>query len=277
MQPLLDVRNLSVTYLGRDGAEYPALTGISFCIGRGEAVGLLGESGCGKSTTALAVLGLMSGESARVRGSVLFRAQDLLSMSESELRLIRGARISLIFQDAEISLSPMMRVGHQVAEVIRAHRDWDRQQCCEEARAALGRVGLEGERIFHAYPHQLSGGQRQRVVVAQALACEPALLIADEPTASLDARAQADFLALLREMKDQLGISILLISHSPQVLATVAERVLVMHEGHLIEEGTPLEIFLHPSERWTQQLLRAGASRANRRRASDELANAVEP
>lgn len=255
MKNLLTVRNLAVEF--RNGeARHSALRGIDFDVRRGEIVGLMGESGSGKSTAALALLGILP-ESARVTGSGILREKELLSLSEREWEKVRGTEIALVFQEPEIALNPVMRAGDQVAEVIRAHKKWDRSRCREEARAALARVGLVDERIALAYPHQLSGGQRQRVVLAQALACEPALLVADEPTASLDARSQADFLALLKNLRDKAGLTVLLISHSPEVQASVADRVVILKEGQIVEEGTFEALYRASADAYTRKLLRA--------------------
>lgn len=274
MELLLKVRGLAVEFRKADvvrarrslirrarsatGARdrHSALRGIDFEIRRGEIVGLMGESGSGKSTAALALLGLLP-ETARVTGSAMFRERELLSSSEREWEKIRGTDIALVFQEPEIALNPVMRAGDQVAEVIRAHQNWGGRRCRDEARAALARVGLADERIFLAYPHQLSGGQRQRVVLAQALACEPALLIADEPTASLDARSQADFLALLKNLRDASGLTVLLISHSPEVQASIADRVVILKEGQILEEGRFEALYRRSSNAYTRKLLRA--------------------
>jgi len=203
----------------------------------------MGESGCGKTTLSLAMLGLLAKEQAAVSGSVMFRGRELLGLDERLLAKVRGAKISLVSQEPGIALSPVMRAGDQIAEVLHAHRKWDWAQCRVEARSWLARVGLMPiDRIYASYPHQLSGGQLQRVVLAQALACEPEIVIADEPTASLDALTQSSFLALLRELKSQLGISVLLISHSAHVQANMADRVLIMKEGRIVEEGRFNEI-----------------------------------
>lgn len=254
---LLQVSNLTVQYRAADLRLHPAVDRISFHVESGEVLGLMGESGSGKSSVALALLGLLPVESTEVSGSVLFQRQELLTMPERVLQQIRGAAISLVFQEPGISLSPMMRAGDQVAEVIHAHRSWNWKHCRMEAEQMLARVGLTPtDRIFSAYPHQLSGGQRQRVVLAQALACDPALLIADEPTASLDARSQADFIALLRSLKQQFHISILLISHTPEIQASLADRLLVMKNGRILEEGSFDELYRNPSHAYTRLMLR---------------------
>ncbi|MHB8542152.1 MAG: ABC transporter ATP-binding protein [Candidatus Acidiferrales bacterium] len=262
MEKLLEVRGLTIQYDAGGAHPHRAVDGVCFDIACGEVVGLMGESGCGKSSIALAALGLLGGESAAVCGSILFRGQELLKMDERSLAKIRGAEISLVFQEPGISLSPMMRAGEQVAEVIHAHRGGRWKDCREEAETMLARVGLEqAKRIFSAYPHQLSGGQRQRVVLAQALACGPALLIADEPTASLDARSQAEFVALLRRLKEETEISILLISHTPEIQASLADRLLVMKDGRIVEEGNFKEIYRNPRHDYTRAILRRAAGR----------------
>lgn len=232
MQTLLAVKNLNVSYRCADASQQRAVQDASFEIDAGRVLGLMGESGCGKTSIALAVLGLLSKQQAHVSGSIRFLGKELLKMEQSTLRAIRGAGISMVFQEPGMALNPVMRVRDQVAEVIHAHRDLKWEQCHAGAEAALVRVGLPNtQRISSAYPHQLSGGQQQRVALAQALACEPALLIADEPTASLDARSQYELLALLRELQRELGISVLLISHSAEVQARLADRVMVMTQG----------------------------------------------
>lgn len=273
MEVLLQVRNLAVEFC--DGAaRYGALHGIDFEIGRGEIVGLMGESGSGKSTTALSLLGLLPRESVRVSGSVMFRGVELLSLREREWQSVRGSQIALVFQEPEIALSPVMRAGDQVAEVIRAHRKWSWQRCRDEARMALGRVGLTDERLAVSYPHQLSGGQRQRVVFAQALACEPVLLIADEPTASLDARSQAEIIELLKELRRETGLTVLLISHSPEVQASLADRLVILKEGRILETGTFEELYEASAHSYTRKLLgadRMGIGATGRPSASRNL------
>lgn len=260
MPSLLQVKDLNVSYCEADAKLRQAVAGVSFEIARGEVLGLMGESGCGKTSTALALLGLLSDQHAQISGSVQFRGQELLSMDPRALRALRGAAISMVFQEPEIALNPVMRAGHQVAEVIHAHKGSSWEQCHAEAQAALARVGLPATpRIFSAYPHQLSGGQRQRVVLAQALACEPALVIADEPTASLDARSQSELLALLRQLKQDLGISILLISHAPEVQAFLADRLMVMADGRVVEQGRFEELYQNPSHELTKALLRTSS------------------
>jgi ABC-type glutathione transport system ATPase component len=260
MQALLRVQDLNIAYGGAGRGRHHAVQNVSFEICEGEVVGLMGESGCGKTSIALASLGLLSAEQVDVSGSIQFRGEELLSKGRRALRAIRGAGISLVFQEPELALSPVMNVRDQVAEVIHAHNDWKWERCRADAELALHRVGFaDSQRIFSAYPHQLSGGQRQRVVLAQALACKPALLIADEPAASLDARSQSEILALLGKLQRELRISILLISHAPEVQATLADRLMVMANGRIVEQGPFEQLYRNPTHDCTRAMLRAAA------------------
>ena len=260
MQDLLRVTNLNVSYRGAGPGRQDAVENVSFAIGEGEVLGLMGGSGCGKTTVALALLGLLSGNEAQVSGSIQFRGEELLRKDRRALRAIRGAGISLVFQEPELALSPVMKIRDQVAEVVHAHNDWKWERCRKAAEWALARVGFaDVQRISSAYPHQLSGGQRQRVVLAQALACKPALLIADEPAASLDARSQSEVLALLRKLQRELCISILLISHAPEVQASLADRLLVMADGRIVEQGPFERLYRNPAHACTRAMLRIAA------------------
>ena len=261
MQVLLRVTDLNVIYHGAGSRQHHAVQSASFEMGEGEVLGLMGESGCGKTSVALALPGLLSQDRAQVSGSIQFRGNELLSRNQSSLRAIRGAGISLVFQEPELALSPVMKIRDQVAEVIHAHNDWNWQRCRAEAESALARVGLaDSPRIFSAYTHQLSGGQRRRVVLAQALACNPALLIADEPAASLDARSQSELLALLRKLQRELNISILLISHAPEVQASLADRLMVMANGRIVEQGRFEQLYRNPSHSITRAMLRTSGA-----------------
>jgi ABC-type glutathione transport system ATPase component len=238
MRRSLKIRNLTVKFPAARAAAHTAVDNVSFDLDEAEVVGLMGESGCGKTTLSLAMLGLLTREQAEVSGSVMFGGQELLGLDERSLARVRGAKISMVPQEHGIALSPMIQVGDQIAEVLHAHKKWSWPECRAEAEGWLSKVGLlPTNRIYASYPHQLSGGQLQRVVLAQALACEPEIVIADEPTASLDALTQVSFIGLLRELKSQMGISVLLISHSAQVQAALADRVLLMKEGRIVEEG----------------------------------------
>jgi ABC-type glutathione transport system ATPase component len=257
MEALLKVDNLSVSYRAPAGRETTAVRGICFQVAPGETVGLMGESGCGKSSIALAIMGLLENERATISGSVSYRGENLVGMAERRLEKLRGAAISLVGQEPAISLCPLMRVGMQIAEVVHAHREWSWEKCREEAHSMLARVGLEPtNRIFSAYPHQLSGGQLQRVVLAQALVCGPALVIADEPTASLDAGSQADFIALLGDLKQRLRMSLLLISHTPEIQASLADRLIMMRDGSVVEEGDFDRLYVNPADPYTAAMLR---------------------
>jgi len=263
MDPLLQVRDLSVSYRQESAEPHQAVAAVGFDIHAGEVLGVMGESGCGKTTVALSLLGLLPRDRTDISGSILFRGRELKGMKEAELRRIRGAEISLVYQEPEIALCPVMRVGQQIAEVLRAHKSWTTGRCRVEANSLLARVGFENpSQIADRYPHQLSGGQRQRILLAQALACEPALIVADEPTASLDASSQSEFLELLRQLKDETSTAMLLISHAPEVQATLADRLVVMSHGQIIEQGDIRQVCLHPADPRTRKLLDRNASGA---------------
>jgi ABC-type glutathione transport system ATPase component len=255
--PLLQVRGLTVRYEPEGQAPVLAVDGACFDIGGGEAVGLLGESGCGKTTTALSLLGLQPPRARVLDGSVRLQGRELVGLAERELEKVRGAAAALIFQEPALALNPVLRAGDQVAEVIRAHLGGGRKRCRAGAVDVLGRVRLDADSVYDAYPHELSGGQRQRVGIAQAVACAPPLLIADEPTAALDATTQVEILTLLDDLKHRLGLALLLISHSLRTLAAVADRILVMQAGRIVEEGPVEQILRRPAHRHTQELLRA--------------------
>lgn len=253
---LLQVRNLTIEFGAHEQSSCRAVDAVSFDIDGGEIVGLAGESGCGKSTLALGLVGLLDKKTAAVSGSVLFQGNNLLEFREDALQKIRGAKISLICQEPRIALCPVRCVGEQIAEVLHAHSGLDWRACRAEANSWLERIGLQPrKRFWAAYPHQLSSGQLQRIVLAQALICKPELLIADEPTASLDAQNQAEFIELVRTLKAQMGISVLLISHAPEVHASLADRVLLMKDGRLIEQGGLTEVFRNPKDAYTRAIL----------------------
>jgi oligopeptide/dipeptide ABC transporter ATP-binding protein len=251
----LEVRDLWVRFRVDAGPEFTILDRISFDIAPGEIVGLLGESGSGKTTMALSLLRLLPPNARVAGGSIQFRGRDLLSLNERQLREVRGAELSLIHQDSSV-LNPVMRVGDQVTEVVRAHHRWPMLRLREEAMAALAAVGLGGsDRIYSSYPHQLSGGQRQRIVIAQALVCKPDLVIADEPTASLDATTAAEIVDLVKGLKSASDTSFLFITHDPATLATLADRVMVMYAGQIVEDGPLSEVYSQPQHPYTRALL----------------------
>ncbi len=261
---LLRVRDLTVQFCLDVGREFTVLDTISFDIAPGEIVGLLGESGSGKTTTALSLLGLLPPAARVTNGSVRFRGRDLLSLNENQLREVRGAEISVICQDLSV-LNPVMRVGDQVTEVIRAHRRWTARRAHEEAEAVFAAIGLGGsDRIYSAYPHQLSGGQRQRIVIAQALACKPALVIADEPTAWLDATTSAEVLDFLKRQRKLSDTAFLFISHDPATLATLADRIMVMYAGQIVENGPLHDLYTQPLHPYTRALLQCAPQQSAR-------------
>jgi oligopeptide/dipeptide ABC transporter ATP-binding protein len=252
---LLRVHGLTVAYATPVGTPHPSLLGVDFEIRPGEIVGILGESGSGKSTLALSTLGLLPA-STEIAGSIFFEGKDLLRLDEAGWRGIRGARIAMVFQDPGLSLSPVMRVGNQIAEVLRAHRTEQGSHRKQQVEAILEAVGLPHfDRIYKAYPHQLSGGELHRVAIAQALACQPDLVIADEPTRSLDGTRQAEILELLRESNRRLGCALIFITHNPGLLAGFADRVIVMYAGRIVEEGPVSRVFRRPLHPYTQGLL----------------------
>jgi len=242
MAELLQVENLGVLFSSRGLPGVCALNGVSFAIDAGERVGLQGESGSGKTTLCLALLALLP-KTARVAGSIRFRGRDLCCLKESELEAVRGAEISMVFQEPALGLHPTLPVGEQVADVIQAHSNWGRRRCREEAELALDQVQLkEVRRIYAAYPHQLSGGQRQRVGIALALASGPSLLLADEPTASLDSALEIQILELLLHLNQSLGIAMLMVSHNLHILTDFAGRLMVISSGHIAADGGLTEV-----------------------------------
>jgi len=239
MESLLQVQNLTVHYCGRDGVERRVLHDLSLEIGPGETVGLLGPSGCGKTTLALALLRLLPRTARVVSGSIRFREHDILHIDQRTLQRIRGAETSIIFQEPASSLNPVMRVGDQIAEVVRAHTKGSRRSWQRAAESVLAEVHLGDARIYTAYPHQLSAGQRQRIAIAQALVCKPDFLIADEPTSALDNTTQAEILELVKNLKQRLQIALLFITHNPALLTGFADRLSVMKAKEPAGPGSP--------------------------------------
>jgi oligopeptide/dipeptide ABC transporter ATP-binding protein len=258
MRPLLQVRDLTVCYHSNDRRPIIAVNELSFDIAPGEAVGLLGESGCGKTTLGLTLLGLLPISGSVSSGSITFMESDLLQLRERQLQRVRGSCISMAYQEPGAALNPVIRVGDQIAVVLRAHNRLSWARAREEAKELLAQVGFAAHSgISDAYPHQLSGGEKQRVVIAQAIACRPALIIADEPTTALDVVSQAEILDLLKTLQAELQVALLLISHDPGVLECLVDRVLVMYAGRLVEEGTTYDVLVEPLHPYTQGLLRA--------------------
>ena len=264
---LLEVRDLSVRFDTDEGTVH-AVDRMSLELAPRQVLGIVGESGCGKSVTALSILGLLP-KTATATGSVRFEGEELLGASRSRLRKIRGRKISFVFQEPMTSLNPVLRVGHQVEEVVREHMDVSRSAARARAVDLLDLVHIpDPRRRVEEYPHQLSGGMRQRVMIAMALACDPKILIADEPTTALDVTIQAGILDLLRELRERLGTAIILITHNLGVVADLADRVVVMYAGRKAEEAPVGELFAHPQHPYTIGLLgavpRAGAARNGR-------------
>jgi len=257
MTPLLDVQDLTVVFEG-SRTTVTAVDHVSFQLAAGETLGLVGESGSGKSVTAFSILRLVQPPGRIVGGRVLFEGLDLLTLSERDMRQVRGARISLIFQEPMTALNPVMRVGDQIAEALRVHGLADAGAARARAIELLDAVRVtEPARRVRDYPHQLSGGMRQRVMIAIALACRPPLIIADEPTTALDVTIQAQVLDLLRELKERFNLALLLITHDFGVIAEMADRVAVMYKGQIVETGPVRQILRNPEHTYTRSLLAA--------------------
>ena len=257
MAHLLEVNNLQTHFPTRSGLVR-AVDGVSFYLDRGELLGLVGESGCGKSITALSVMRLIGPPGKIVNGEILFDGKDLLKLSDAEMREMRGDDIAMIFQDPMTSLNPVFTVGEQIAEALRLHRKMTRKQARQATIEAMREVAIpDPARRIDDYPHQLSGGMRQRVMIAMALACNPKLLIADEPTTALDVTIQAQSLELLNELRKQRQLAVLLITHDLGVVAEVADRVAVMYTGRIVEESPVDELFARPKHPYTEGLLRS--------------------
>jgi ABC-type dipeptide/oligopeptide/nickel transport system ATPase component len=257
MTSLLDVQHLTVVFEG-GASTVTAVNDVSFQIAPGETLGLVGESGSGKSVTAFAILRLLQPPGRITGGRVIFEGRDLLALSEREMREVRGARISLIFQEPMTALNPVMRVGDQIAEALTVHGLARGSEATARAIDLLTAVKIpDAARRVRDYPHQLSGGMRQRVMIAIALACQPPLVIADEPTTALDVTIQAQVLELLRELKAKYNLAVLLITHDFGVIAEMADRVAVMYKGSLVEQGPVRQILREPVHEYTRTLLAA--------------------
>lgn len=259
MGAILEVRDLRLTYRSRAGNSFRALDGVSFCLESGEVLGVLGESGSGKSTLATSLLGLFRANGVTASGAVLFDGQDLLQAKPGELQRIRGKRISLIFQEPSLALHPTMRAGTQIRRVLAAHGTVGGRALDERIRQVLEALFFaeEAERVARSYPHQLSGGQRQRVLIAQAIACGPAVIIADEPTASLDPTTQMEILGVFRALRKSLRLTMMFITHNPALLAGFADRILVLYAGRVMELGRAEEILASPKHPYTQSLFQS--------------------
>jgi peptide/nickel transport system ATP-binding protein len=254
--PLLEVEDLRVSFATEDGI-IRAVDGVSFTVGRGEIVAIVGESGSGKSVTAMTLMGLTRGPNARFEGSARFEGTELVSAPDAELRKIRGAEIAMVFQDPMSSLDPVYRIGTQIVEQIRVHdKSVSKAQALDQAADLMERVGIPRARDrLRSYPHEFSGGMRQRVMIAMALSCSPSLLIADEPTTALDVTIQAQILDELRQLRNESGAGIILVTHDLGVVADIADRVVVMYSGRVVEQGTLDQLFYDPQHPYTWGLL----------------------
>jgi peptide/nickel transport system ATP-binding protein len=255
-ETVLDVKNLQTVFFTNSGL-FKAVDDVSFHVRRGETLAIVGESGCGKSVSALSIMRLVPDPPGRiVGGSVTLEGTDLLGIDEAAMRKIRGNRMSMIFQEPMTSLNPVMRIGDQITEVVRLHQDMTAKEAWTKAVEMLRLVRIpEPERRAHEYPHQLSGGMRQRAMIAMALACRPALLIADEPTTALDVTIQAQILALILDLQKTLGTGLILITHDLGVVAQTAQRVIVMYAGKKVEEATVEALFENPRHPYTRGLM----------------------
>lgn len=254
-EKLLEIKDEYLSFFTPAG-EVKALSGVSFSLEEGEVLGIVGESGSGKSVTAYSIMGLTAFPGKLIGGTIRFNGHQVDKMTEKEFRKMRGNEVSIIFQDPMTSLNPVYTIGNQIEEVIKLHTDKSPREAHERARELLELVGInEPEKRLKQYPHELSGGMRQRVMIAIALACEPKLLIADEPTTALDVTIQAQILELMQELRAKLGMSIIMITHDLGVVASMCERIAVMYAGHIVEYGTTDEVFYSPSHEYTKGLI----------------------
>ena len=256
-EKLLEIKDERLSFFTPAG-EVKALNGVSFSMEEGEVLGIVGESGSGKSVTAYSIMGLTAYPGKLVGGTVRFNGHEIEKMTEKEFRKIRGNEVSIIFQDPMTSLNPVYTIGNQIVEVILLHTNKTKKEAYERAKELLELVGInEPSKRLKQYPHELSGGMRQRVMIAIALACEPKLLIADEPTTALDVTIQAQILELMQELRKKLGMSIIMITHDLGVVASMCEKIAVMYAGHIVEYGTADEIFYNPSHEYTKGLIKS--------------------
>ena len=254
-EKLLEIKDEKLSFFTPAG-EVKALNGVSFSMNEGEVLGIVGESGSGKSVTAYSIMGLTAYPGKLIGGTIYFNGHQIEKMSEKEMRKIRGNEVSIIFQDPMTSLNPVYTIGNQITEVIRLHTGKSKEEAHDRAKELLELVGInEPTKRLKQYPHELSGGMRQRVMIAIALACEPKLLIADEPTTALDVTIQAQILELMQELRQKLGMSIIMITHDLGVVASMCERIAVMYAGHIVEYGTADEIFYEPKHEYTKGLI----------------------
>ncbi|MEK3915755.1 ABC transporter ATP-binding protein [Paenibacillus sp. FSL H7-0331] len=276
MSVLLEVEGLKTEFLTRNGSVR-VVDGVDFVLRKGETLGVVGESGCGKSVTSMSIMGLLPKGQGRIAGGdVRFHGKSLLSLSSREMRQVRGNRIAMIFQDPMTSLNPVFKIGSQIAEALRFHLSISRKEAWSQAVDMLTKVGIpRPERIAQEYPHQLSGGMRQRVMIAIAMACNPEVLIADEPTTALDVTIQAQILDLMRDLQKEQGTAIMLITHDLGVVAESCQRVVVMYAGQVVEEAEVRTLFKHPRHPYTKGLLASLPQLAGERKRLDPIVGSV--
>lgn len=257
-ETVLQVRNLK-TYFYTEEGTVPAVDGLDFDLHKGETLAIVGESGCGKSVTSLSILRIVPTPPGKILdGEILYKGEDLLKKTEKQMRSIRGNEISMIFQEPLTSLNPVFTIGRQITDILCMHQGMKKKEAYEKAVEMLKKVRIPSpEKVVNDYPHQLSGGMRQRVMIAMALACEPDILIADEPTTALDVTIQAQILELMQELQKKLGMAIIMVTHDLGVIATMCDEIIVMYGGRVCERGTADEIFYNPSHEYTKGLLRS--------------------
>ncbi|MEK3798644.1 ABC transporter ATP-binding protein [Peribacillus sp. FSL H8-0477] len=255
--PIIEVKQLRTSFQTDDGS-IPVVNSIDFHVLPGEVLGVVGESGCGKSVTSLSIMGLVEARTGKVEGEILFKGDNLANASEKKMRKIRGNEIAMIFQEPMTSLNPVFTIGQQLTESLRVHRKWGKKQASVRAVEMLKLVGLgRAEELLKQYPHQLSGGMRQRVMIAMAMICEPELLIADEPTTALDVTIQAQILELMKDLNKKTDTAILMITHDLGVVAEMCQRVIVMYAGRIVEEGDVRSVFQNPLHPYTVGLIQS--------------------
>lgn len=256
-QSLLEVKHLQTAFLDKKECT-TVIDDVSFSLKPGETVGIVGESGSGKSVTSLSIMRLLSLKKAQTTGQIIFEGKDLLSLTDDEMDNVRGNRISMIFQDSMTSLNPVFSVGNQITEAIRAHQGLNKEEAKQRAIEMLGKVGLpRPEKIMKEYPFTLSGGMQQRVMIAMALCCNPSLLIADEPTTALDVTIQAQIVQLLKDLRKETGMAIILITHDIGLIAEMADKVIVMYAGQIVEETDVFTLFRNPKHPYTKALMKS--------------------
>ncbi len=282
MQPLLEVKDLRTSFF-TDAGEVRAVDGVSFAVEPGKLMGLVGESGSGKTASVLSVMRLLPERARVMGGAVLFEGRDLLKLSEPEMRAVRGAKIAMIFQEPMTSLNPVFTIGSQIGEAVRLHQHTARRETLERTIEALRLVGIaDPERRVNDYPHQLSGGMRQRVMIAMALACEPKLLVADEPTTALDVTIQAQILDLIRELQVRLKLAVILVTHDLGVVAQYADDVTILYAARVMEQAPSAELFRNPLNPYTRGLLESipgvdGSHHRRLRAIAGSIPNALHP